>query len=539
MSSLRWGRLSLIAFLALLAAPAWVTTAALAVAAVLLASRALRRTARRREHRRGRDGAICLGVAASGRPVSLTDRELSAHGLILGASGSGKTTALLTILDQQIRRGVPVVAIDLKGSPSFAATLAQAARAAGRPFSLWTPDGPGFWNPLAHGNPTEGKDKLVSTERFTEPHYQRAAERYVQTVLRLLRHARPHEPPTLEEVVGLMNPKRLPRLLRDVPPDLAEGVQDYLSTLSPDQVSAIRGLQTRLAVITESEAGRYLKPGGGASIDLRSALDGPEVVLFSLNSSRYGKFAAQLGTLVVQDLICATGLRLEAHSGPGTPSLAIIAIDEFSGIGGEHVVALFARGREAGAGALVATQEMADLDRAGRGVRDQVIGSTALKLILRQDVPESAQTVAQITGTRRAWEETRQIGGTLFPGPPGRGTRRQVEEFVVHPNVVKSLPTGNAVLISKLSGRPAEVIRVTPPSPAPTQAVMSPQRSGPSRPGEPFARESVRKALSMNAFRTLSAGRVAGGRREAVPPRRAGPSGRAPGSRYPDPGVTR
>ena len=61
--------------------------------------------------------------------------------------------------------------------------------AAGRPFRLWTPDGPGHWNPLAHGNATELKDKLIATERFTEPHYQRAAERYVQTALQVLHEA--------------------------------------------------------------------------------------------------------------------------------------------------------------------------------------------------------------------------------------------------------------------------------------------------------------------------------------------------------------
>ena len=41
-----------------------------------------------------------------------------------------------------IRRGRPVVAIDMKGSPAFARELAGAAAAAGRPFTVWTPDGP-------------------------------------------------------------------------------------------------------------------------------------------------------------------------------------------------------------------------------------------------------------------------------------------------------------------------------------------------------------------------------------------------------------
>ena len=39
------------------------------------------------------------------------------------------------------RRGRPVVAIDMKGSPSFARELAEAAAAAGRPVKVWTLDG--------------------------------------------------------------------------------------------------------------------------------------------------------------------------------------------------------------------------------------------------------------------------------------------------------------------------------------------------------------------------------------------------------------
>jgi hypothetical protein len=294
-------------------------------------------------------------------------------------------------------------------------------------------------------------------------------------------------------VVALMDPRRLRARLREVPRPLAERVQDYLTSLTPDQRSGIRGLQTRLAILTESEAGPYLgppgagqngldarpSPGSAEKIDLTAALDGREVVLFSVNSSRYGQFAAQLGTLAVQDLICATGTRLEQLREGGTLEQATIAIDEFSGIAGAHIVALFARGREAGVSGIVATQEMADLDRAGRGVRDQILGNTAVKLILRQEVPESAELVAQIAGTERVWEETRQIGGTVFNGFPPGGTRREAEQFVIHPNDIKSLPTGDAVLISKLRGDRARTIRVTAPGQRPVSRRVDDRGSPP------------------------------------------------------------
>ena len=80
---------------------------------------------RRRARRRRATARRSCSPTASCRPTAL----------ILGASGAGKSTTLLTILTDQIRRGRPVVAIDMKGSPAFAArACARRPRAAGRPF---------------------------------------------------------------------------------------------------------------------------------------------------------------------------------------------------------------------------------------------------------------------------------------------------------------------------------------------------------------------------------------------------------------------
>ncbi len=458
----------LIVFAVLIAVPAeWAAAALVAGGLGGLAIRGARAMARRRVAAgQLRTGGLVLGADRRGGPVILADRALTTHGLILGASGAGKSTTLLTILSDQIRRGAPVVAIDMKGSPEFEATLTSACAAANRRLRIWTPDGPSHWNPLAHGNPTELKDKIIATERFTEPHYQRAAERYVQTVLQVLEAAQPGQPPTLAEVVALSDPHRLAAVLRRAPRPLADRVQDYIASLTHDQISAIRGLGTRLAIVTESHTGRYLAPPthpGAGTVDLRGALSGGDVVLFSLHSSSYGKLAAQLGTLVIQDLVSASGHRLRKLEAK-PPARAIIAIDEFSALGADHVIALLARGRESGLSVLLATQELADLDRAAPGLRDQVLGNTAVKIAHRQDVPSSAQTVAQMAGTIRAWEETRQLGGPLFGHlETGRGTRRQVEQFVVHPNEIKGLRTGEAVLITKLPSARARTVRVTPP----------------------------------------------------------------------------
>jgi conjugal transfer pilus assembly protein TraD len=460
--------LSLVVFATLLVAPlAWAVALAAAMVTITLLRAIRARRSRRAGAQRPADG-VRLGVDPSGRPVWVGDRQLAAHALIVGASGAGKSTTLLGILCDQIRRGRPVVVIDMKGSPAFARELAQAAAAAGRQLRVWSPDGPNHWNPLAHGNATALKDKLIATERFTEPHYQRAAERYVQTVLQVLHAAHPGRPAQLDEVVATMEPRRLATMLRDVPRPLADRVQDYLAGLTHDQVSAVRGLGTRLALLSESSAGRYLVPGGGPAtgptIDLQAGLEGGDVVLMSLNSSVYGKLAAQLGALAIQDLVSATGHRLDRSADPaGVAMQATVGIDEFSALGADNVLALLARGRESGVSVLLATQELADLERAAPGFRDQVLGITAVKLAHRQDVPASALTIAQMAGTERVWEETLQMRGLL--GGPGasRGSRRQVEQFLVHPNEIKTLQTGQLVMLTKTPIARTTRLRVSPP----------------------------------------------------------------------------
>jgi conjugal transfer pilus assembly protein TraD len=461
------------------------TTPPVAAAALLGVALLARGTWRAVQHVRARDAqiaaraqdgpAITIGRDMHGRPVQIPERTLAAHGLILGATGAGKSTTLLTLLSEQIRRSRPVVAIDLKGSPAFADDLRAAADGAGRTFIQWTPDGPSHWNPLAAGNATELKDKLLSTERFTEPHYRRAAERYLQMAIQVAQETAPDRPLTLSRVVELMSPERLASASRSASRERSSYVREYVSSLTPDQHSAVRGLASRLAVLTESHTGPLLEPGPPAqTLDLRRAMRGGEVVLFSLNSSTYGGLAAMLGTLAVQDLVSAAGARLSDGSGRGLG--AVVAIDEFSALHDDNVLALLARGREAGVGVLLATQELADLDRAGRGLRDQILGNTALKIAHRQDVPESAERVARLAGTMRVWEQSyqRRAGSGLFgagavgsSGSAGVSTNaRMVERYRVEPEQVSTMATGEALVVIKSPHASAHVTRIRRPPPA-------------------------------------------------------------------------
>ena len=131
------------------------------------------------------------------------------------------------------------------------------------------------------------------------------------------------------------------------------------------------------------------------------------------------------------------------------------------------MLALLARGREAGVGVLLATQELADLDRAGRGLRDQVLGNTALKIAHRQDVPESAAAVARLAGTVRVWEQ--QLPASR-PAPAdwaaSSTNARLVDRYAIEPDRVSTLATGEALVMIKSPRASADVARIRRRAPA-------------------------------------------------------------------------
>lgn len=416
----------------------------------VLGRRVSRHTARRRTT--GDDGYV-LGVDDRGFPVRVGfSRDQGRHQLFLGASGSGKTNALLLTVCRHIEAGFGAVVVEFKGEHEIGERLRAEAVRRGRPFYYFTLSGGERWNPLGRGSPSELKDKLIAAEEFSERHYEAMYERYLLNLFRALEGRT--EPARLDEVIALIDPEELALVVRALEDgEAAEQIARYLERLTEDQRRHLRGLQDRLALLVEGEAGEYLLPGEvpANEIDLLEAIAGGAVVVFSLNASRYPQTAKLIGNLVAQDLktVCGT---LEDEAGRKRP--AIVAIDEFSALEADHVAGLFERGRSAGVSLLLSTQEIADLRRVDEGFEDQVLGNVEVLLALRQNVPDSAELVAQMAGTEERWEYTFQTDTRLdarryWGDESGLGSKRRTEEFVIHPNKIKRLAVGEGVLVTK------------------------------------------------------------------------------------------
>ena len=256
----------------------------------------------------------------------------------------------------------------------------------------------------------------------------------------------------LADVADLLSIKTLRSVKPFVSPAVAASLTRYLDDLDASKNEGDVGdVRDRVAVIVDTAAGDFLDANG---FTMESAIRAGDIVCLSLDAAGAPQTARTIGTLAVQDL-CATFGRL-ARDGWGKNHMCPVILDEFSALGTPRVADLYARARSAGGAVLLATQDLdADLEAVSPQFAASVRTNANVWLVLRQTRGEAADAIARDIGSRLAWKETLQIeddwdalGG--MHAASGVGSLREVDEFILHPNDIKSLPQGGAYLVVKV-----------------------------------------------------------------------------------------
>ncbi len=437
------------------------------------------RAARRRSHRSARhvaatvidrDGRVLLGVdAETGRPAGLPARMLGRHALVVGSTGSGKTTTATRLAAATLEQGGGLLVVDLKGDPDTVTTWRRVASERGVACHVWSFDAAAIYDPLAAGGVAERTRKVMALAEWTEPYYADQAEQLLQLTLRAFEEV--GDRPTLARLHATLTPDGLAALHHRSDGPAAEELAREAAAMSKGRLSALESLRTKLALLTQAGYGAQLDPDLAPErpvIDLAAALDAGEVVVVSLDELSYGHIAARMAEVVLTDVAAAAGARLRR----GRPRLGMVWVDEFSAMRPGPLASLFARVRSANLALLLSTQEVSDLDREDDTFRAAVATNVATVLAHRVHDPRSAEWISQLVGTRAGWQETSQVeaisrlgGEQAAGGATGLGTVREVEQYVVHPNEVKSLPDHHAYLArldQSHSGERARHVRIIP-----------------------------------------------------------------------------
>lgn len=377
-------------------------------------------------------------------PLVLEPELLRQHALILGSSGTGKTNALAGLIQGLDEIGVGQVIIDLKGDPALV-DFVRRQHPGARVFAL---EGADCWDPLAFGDAGAHRDMLMDLEDWTEPHYERAARRFLGTLLGAL-HAT--QRPTLEVLQHyLESPEQANEIIgacrQGGAPREADALERALDLIRGDRTlrGGVIGLGNRLAIAADSPTSNDRLRADPAAVDLDVALRHRGVVIFSLPATRYPFEARAIGSLALSACL----IRAAEHDAAGRHMRAQVIVDEAAQLLGPQLIRAERLGRSLGLGIVFATQALNDLHVIE--VAEALWESTALKLIFRQDVPDAAEWIAKSIGTETVKRSTVQYERQfMFRVRSGLESERDVEEWTVNPNAIRRLTTGQAVAIRR------------------------------------------------------------------------------------------
>lgn len=391
--------------------------------------------------------------------LRLTWRDINHHIHILGQPGSGKSVLLKNIYLNQIAGGHGLLMIDLKADYKVREDFKIVCSMYQREqdliiIDLSNPDKSYGYNPLLFGNASEIKDKIIGSFEWSEVHYKKISERVLLTALSGLVWFRDKQKlmPTMEDLYFSISSVQGLNLLAEKIEDerIKQNIYALASEYTKDFVQGIEGIKTDIALLIQAEFGSIFSKS--TALNVYEAIQNKKVILVNLDGQTYSESAKVFGRLILSDLRSASGSIVTNLSEEARPQFTVI-IDEFADIvSNEDMARTFVgflnRCRGSGIGVIIAHQSLGDFK--DPTVKSQVIDSTETMFSFVQKDPDTCETLASIVGTKLVFEKTMQTENGLFgDGETGMGTKKEVHEFIYHPNVFRSLGVGHAVYIAK------------------------------------------------------------------------------------------
>lgn len=404
------------------------------------------------------NGSVYLGKDSNNKDIFLTPEMLNHHVHVVGASGFGKTTFLLNIIKAKIDCGEGLIFVDLKGDIDTVCEVTTFVKNAGRLddfefFSIsedYLEVSKGL-NLFKNGNALEIKDKIMGAFKYDHDYYKKRIESFLTLSLRALVFLRDNkgEAFDLESIYKLiLGFEHIEELALKI--DSREIKSDLESLITDKRLKEdLTGLRADIEGLIKTDFAHLIL--GSDGINFYESMRNSKIVFIHLDSQRYEVSAEKLGRLILQDIKTASAKIVTTMAKHERAPFTLI-VDEFANLATEQFVGFLNRARASGIGIVIAHQELSDLEAFSAVVKDQIMTNTSTLFSFLQKLPESAEIISGIGGTFKTEKETMQIedDGWLFgKKETGMGSLREVEEYIIHPNLIKNLTRGECFMVSK------------------------------------------------------------------------------------------
>ena len=395
-----------------------------------------------------KDNATFLGMY--GKKKIYVDHDVK-HIFVCGTTGSGKTVTLSHFIESVFTNDYPSLIVDGKGDINEGSLYDYIMK-----YKLKYPDKKVYvidlnnpttcdkYNPFYHKTPTVIKDMLMSMTDWSEEHYKVNASRYLQKVIYLMQENGIEL--NLESVINHLSLSSFTNLSLALQKQKIITKEKHLENIKQaESVSKIvEGTIARFSLLVESDLGDIFT-SSKESIDIPTALNENAIVLFILNPLTYPELSPLFGRLITID--AKQGVSSLFHK---RFSRTFYIFDEVSIYASQELLLLVNLSRSANITSILATQSLSDLENVSESFRKQVIESCNNYIIMRQNEPENAEIWANTIGTRKKAEVTYQIkNNQQQTDTTGLGSFKITREYLYHPDIIKSLKTGEAIYVSK------------------------------------------------------------------------------------------
>ncbi len=383
------------------------------------------------------------------RRTGFSTASLHENVQIVGGTGTGKTHYVIKpFIEQTIQKGLGCFIYDVKSNMNrdVAFYVSKAFRHYFH-FNLVEPTKSHTYNPLFGNNPGAIANRVYTALFYEtnngETYYQKLAEAFLRNLIGLL----------MKEIKTLTFQDLL---LATQEADTFKTI-NWFCTKYPDNNYALyfrdqwlgkapkerrmelSGLVNKLQRFCSSEWS-FLLNVRNPDIQMEKVIAEGQILLFAPDSARYLEDAKALSILAMMDMSEQLSNRYRASN----LKPFRVFLDEFYNLAYPRFIDFINKCREAKINLFLAHQSLGDLRGVSEEFLEQVMNTASNKIILRVNDPDTAESFARQFGTEL--DKNHRVESFQSDGTAAGYSKAPVEMFRFHPNLIKELQAGHAII---------------------------------------------------------------------------------------------
>lgn len=404
-------------------------------------------------------------VLTDGNDVILEDRELNQHALIVGTTGSGKTTTLMNFVDSAAKRNIPLIFLDGKGSTDLIDKMAQIAHNYQRKFKVFTLRPRknlkflAGYNPFATGNATEWKNRIMSlfaaVEGKGQEHFSLGEQNYINFVANVLAKL-PTKIDLRVFLAFLENPDKLLAVAHDLEPEIGK----KLAKLNADsELSVLIGDVVKLLeLFIYSDYGYLFNTFDMANvINIQQSILNKELILFQFDASSYPEDTKKIAKIVINDIN-------STFAGFTEFTKCYCIFDEFASYASSNLAETISLHRSNGMHAVIGTQSIETVKLKSpetKRIAEELLACCNTYLAHTINLRADAETMADIIGNQKQYEVSLTVGDDPKESTTtSKKNIKLVDEYKVSPDKLMELKTGEAIIYRKSIAQAPRKIKI-------------------------------------------------------------------------------